>query len=498
MGNNKRHAPPNAGAMIEALRGLGYNTASAIADLIDNSIAAEANTVSLYFHWNDKDSSISILDDGIGMSALELDRAMRLGAINPLETRSVNDLGRFGMGLKTASFSQCRRFTVTSRKHGKTDCLRWDLDILAQQSVDDGWYMLEGPANGSEALASLPEKYEHGTHILWEELDRIVTPGFTKQNYLNLIDLIEAHLSMVFHRFLEGTAAPLRILINDSPVKPWNPFLPNHSATWSSPAVPIFCNGSTLEVQGFVLPHRDKLEADAFERAGGPDGWTAQQGFYVYRNKRLLVAGSWLGLGQNRLWTKEEAHRLARIRLDITNSADAEWKIDIRKSMARPPVSIRGQLVSIANDIRGRARKVYAARGAYAPRTSSPLIQAWHAEYKDGNMRYRIDREHPAVKSLLEGEPEHVALVEAMLRVVEETVPVQRIWLDTAEGKDVLRSGFSGDAPKEITDVLNVMYRNLVLRKGMESPLAKAQLLRTEPFQNYAELVNALPDIPIN
>lgn len=496
--NKKRHAPPKAGAMVEALRGLGYSTASAIADLIDNSIAAEASTVSLFFHWADNASCISILDDGNGMNAHELDRAMRLGAINPLQTRAVNDLGRFGMGLKTASFSQCRRFTVTSRKQGKTDCLRWDLDILAQQGVDDGWYMLEGPAEGSESLACLPEQCEHGTHILWEELDRIVSPGFTQQNFLNLIDQVEAHLSMVFHRFLEGPASFLRILINDSPVKPWNPFLPNHPATWSSPDVSIFCNGNSIEVQGFVLPHRDKLETEAFERAGGPDGWTAQQGFYVYRNKRLLVAGSWLGLGQNRSWTKEEAHRLARIRLDITNSADSEWKIDIRKSMARPPVSVRRQLVSIANDIRARARKVYASRGAYTPRASGPLIQAWHAEYRDGNMRYRIDREHPAVKPLLESGSEQIALIEAMLRVIEETVPVQRIWLDTAEGKDVLRSGFSGDAPKEITDVLDVMYSNLVLRKGVEPALAKAQLLRTEPFQNYADIVNALPDMPIH
>lgn len=493
---NQRYAPPKAGAMIEALRGLGYNSATALADLIDNSIAAQASTVRLNFHWAGKKSTISVLDDGCGMDGNELDRAMRLGAINPLATRSVGDLGRFGMGLKTASFSQCRRHTVTSRKQGETSCLRWDLDILAQSDDDDGWYMLEGPADGSEYLARLPDTFDHGTLVLWEELDRIFSPGFTEQNYLNLIDKIEAHLAMVFHRFIEGPGAQLRILINESQVKSWNPFLPTHSATWCSPAVQIVCSGGGVEVQGYVLPHRDRLEREVFDDLGGPDGWTAQQGFYVYRNKRLLVAGSWLGLGLKRAWTKEEAHRLARIRLDIANSADAEWKIDIRKSTARPPVSIRAQLVSIADDIRGRARKVYAFRGTYTAKTAEPLVQAWHAEYSKEGMRYRIDREHPAVKPFLEGDSVSVSRIEAMLRVVEETVPVQRIWLDTAEGKDVLRSGFSGDTPQEIMDILKIMYRNLVFKKGVEPALAKQQLLRTEPFQNFPELVKSLSDIP--
>jgi hypothetical protein len=219
----------------------------------------------------------------------------------------------------------------------------------------------------------------------------------------------------------------------------------------------------------------------------------------VYRNSRLLVAGSWLGLGQGRAWTKEEAHRLARIRLDIPNSADAEWKIDIRKSTARPPVAIRSQLALIADDVRARARKVYAHRGKYVNvGGNGPLIQAWQAEYSNGSMRYRIDRVHPAVKSILEEAGDLSSRIEAMLKVIEETVPVQRIWLDTAEGKDVLRTGFSGDASNDVMDILNVLYRNLVLKKNMEPRLAKAQLLRTEPFQNFAELVNSLPDELLN
>ena len=116
MALNTRHSPPRASAMIEALRGLGYSTASALADIIDNSIAAHAHNIDLQFTWNGEQSIITILDDGGGMDEAELERAMRLGDKSPLAVRAEDDLGRFGLGLKTASFSQCRSLTVISKK----------------------------------------------------------------------------------------------------------------------------------------------------------------------------------------------------------------------------------------------------------------------------------------------------------------------------------------------------------------------------------------------
>jgi hypothetical protein len=191
--------------------------------------------------------------------------------------------------------------------------------------------------------------------------------------------------------------------------------------------------------QGYVLPHQDKLDPSVYKRAAGPDGWTAQQGFYVYRNQRLLVAGSWLGLGHPRPWTKEEGCRLARLRVDLPNSLDSEWKIDIRKSTARPPAALRralGHLVEQAGAIR----------------------------------------------------PD----IEAMLRIIEETVPVQRIWLDTAEARETPRTGFTSDPPEEVSQVLRVMFRNMTERKGLSAEAAIARLLVTEPFQNFPDLVRAL------
>ena len=137
-----RSAPPRAMAMLESLRGLGYSTGAALADIIDNSISAGAKEVSIDFAWHGSASRITVLDDGRGMDDAELESAMRLGDKNPLDARAAHDLGRFGMGLKTASFSQCRRLTVASVKKGTTSCLRWDLDELAADP-DGGWLLME-------------------------------------------------------------------------------------------------------------------------------------------------------------------------------------------------------------------------------------------------------------------------------------------------------------------------------------------------------------------
>jgi hypothetical protein len=490
---NSRHAPPRASAMIEALRGLGYNTATALADIIDNSIAAKAKTVDLRFVWAGKQSRVEIQDDGCGMSATELDKAMRLGEKSPLEQRSADDLGRFGLGLKTASFSQCRRLTVASIGSDGLQSLYWDLDVLAASS-DDGWHLLEGVAEGSENILTPLMEAECGTLVVWELLDRIVTDGFKDQDFLDLIDRVERHLAMVFHRYLENSRTFV-LRINGKVIAPWDPFLSGHPGKpWHSPPAPSPL-APGVEIECHVLPHKDKLSEAEFESAQGLDGWTAQQGFYVYRNKRLLVAGSWLGLGTGRSWTKDEAHRLARIRLDIPNSADADWKIDIRKSTARPPVALRSWLIRLAEETRARARKAFVHRGQI-PRSKNgaTVAQAWRAEHFTGGIRYRIDVEHPAIRAVLDDAGNLLPQIKAMLRVIEETVPVQRIWLDTAENKEAPRTGFAEEPPAEVVSILEVLYSNMIQLKGMSPALARERLLHSEPFQNYPELVAALPD----
>jgi hypothetical protein len=493
MKSKTRSAPPRAMAMLESLRGLGYSTGAALADIIDNSISAGASEVRLDFAWDGASSRITILDDGRGMDDAELESAMRLGDKNPLDARSAHDLGRFGMGLKTASFSQCRRLTVATIKGGFMSCLRWDLDKLAADP-DGGWLLFEGPAQGSMPFIADLKGKRAGTVVLWETMDRIVTSGYTADDYLALTIEVEAHLAMVFHRLLQGPKVRLKLLLNGRSVAPWDPFMSGNAAKpWTSPVTKQTTDYGLVAVQCHVLPHRDRLTAAEFEVNGGPAGWTAQQGFYVYRNERLLVAGGWLGLGSSRAWNREEAHRLARISLDIPNTADADWKIDVRKSTARPPVSLRPWLTLLAENTRDRARRVFAYRGTPTPtQGNTPIEQAWRVERVKDGMRYRIEESHPSVAAVLGNVGDLVPLVKAMLRVIEETVPVQRIWLDTAEQKETPRTGFAGEPPEAVVAVLNPLFTDMIGRRGMSVEAAKRALLSTEPFQNYQGLIARL------
>ncbi|MCY1441234.1 hypothetical protein D9M71_575410 [compost metagenome] len=208
------------------------------------------------------------------------------------------------------------------------------------------------------------------------------------------------------------------------------------------------------------------------------------------------MAGSWLGLGSGRSWTKDEAHRLARIRLDIPNSADADWKIDIRKSTARPPVYLRTWLTTLAEETRARARRAFAHRGKPVLMGNRQVVEAWKVENLAKGIRYRIDSEHPAIRAVLDDAGTLLPQIKAMMRVIEETVPVQRIWIDTAENKDTPCTGFDQAPSEEVSEILRVMYRNLVEKKGYSSASAKEQLRVTEPFHAFPALVDALPDTP--
>ena len=491
-----RNAPPHAGSMLESLRGLGYAPATALADLIDNSIAANSTEVSIHFEWAGPQSWVRIVDDGNGMDDAALEAGMRLGARDPRAERAATDLGRFGLGLKTASFSQARRLTVASKqKGGPVACLRWDLDLIGQEQGAE-WPLFEGAALGSEHLIAPLDQMEHGTVVLWENLDRIVTDGFKATDMIELTERVDVHLAMTFHRLLEGQQPELRLLLNGQPIRSWDPFLTGHpSKALESPEYRIvYATGVTAQCH--VLPHRDMLKSSEQESAAGPAGWTQQEGFYVYRNKRLLLAGGWLGLGDGgKPWPRDEAHRLARIRLDIPNSADADWKINVLKSTASPPVRLRSQLHRLASETRNTARKVFAHRGHITQVTGTrpnALKEAWQARRSAQGTSYRIARDHDLVASVLNRAGPLKPDILALLRLIEETVPVQRIWLDTAEDKETPRTGFAGAPDDEVMETLQSMFDALVKFRGLSPSEARERLGRTPPFDRYLKLVSAL------
>ena len=483
--------PPDASSMIESMRSYGYTLPAALADLIDNSIAAAASTVELRFHWSGADSWVSILDDGSGMSEAALRDAMRLGSRSPLEERDRDDLGRFGLGLKTASLSQCRRLTVASKPaDGGRSVRRWDLDYLQQRDVQ-GWRLLTNPFPGSEQLLGGLDDFEHGTLVLWEVLDRLVGKARVDdekvhKHFLRLVEDVEKHLAMVFHRYLGRVRSQLRIVINGHELDAWDPFVERHSATQRTPEerVAILGHEEAVRVRGYVLPHKDHLGDSQHREASGPRGWNAQQGFYLYRNKRLIVPGSWLGLGASRPWTKEEHYKLARIRIDIPNSMDHLWQLDVKKSTVRAPLQLRERLKGLAQTVRRDARAVFAHRGKYRRRkTREEYDRPWKAGRRSGVMVYRIDRDHPVISALLQSVGTEASTdLEAAFRIIEETVPVEQIWLDAAEKPDETSRPFHGSTNRQIRTLIKIAYKALRRNRKASHEEAVQLLLRCEEF----------------
>tara|TARA_B100001059_G_scaffold201139_1_gene208318 strand:+ start:291 stop:1805 length:1515 start_codon:yes stop_codon:yes gene_type:complete len=494
-------SPPSAGAMLESLRAYGYSLNSAIADLIDNSITATAKNVWITLRWQGENSWIIIRDDGTGMSEEQLSKAMVAGSQSPLNQREKHDLGRFGLGLKTASLSLARSLTVASKtKSTPLAVRRWDLDYIAEQQTNE-WRLLKTGRNDSgEKLAGI-ENQNSGTVVLLENLDKlcagtIATSPSHRDEFYHQIDSLRDHLGMIFHRFI-AVPSRLRIFINGDTeahtVKPWDPFFSKHKATEPKPVVKIPFGKTITVVQGFILPHKDMLTQDEYEEAGGPLGWNAHQGFYVYRGDRLLVSGSWLGLREGfSKWRAEEHYKLARIRVDITNEMDSDWKIDVKKSLATPPQNVALALVHYASQVRAEAREIFAHRGKYGKRKRDEKIgKVWLVKQTHGQNTYRLDRNHPVIKSFLDRLGGGNKEVEAIFRLIEETVPVEQIWLDSAETPEMRTSPFGTASETEVIEAAET-YLGL-LQGSVSTPSSEliSQICNLECFSDYSDIIYA-------
>lgn len=492
-----RRLEPPAAALMQSIRGVGYHPRTAIADLIDNSIAAGATTVLVMLQWAGTDSFVSILDDGKGMDADGIDLAMTLGSRTPSASRAATDLGRFGLGLKTASLSQCSRLVVASKRSGTTAVRIWDLDVVNETN---DWIVLDEPEPIEVEAISALDSLVSGTAVIWRHLDRILgspirTDEESRLRFQQLAIEVEMHLAMTFQRFLEGSRPKLKLFINGTDeefrIKPWDPFCTENPATQALPPARRTTEAGTVELRGFVLPHKDRLGTAAFDSAAGPAGWISQQGIYVYRADRLLVAGSWLGLGQPKRWARDEQHKLARIALDIPNSADSAWSIDIKKSSARPPSDLRSWLTRQIASVRTEAREVFVHRGnRAAAATKAAFVPLWQ-QSSTGAASYRLNRDHPLLKAQLENAGKNKGLLE-LLRLIETTVPVHRIWLDVAESPES-PSPLREQVPDSmILDAARDLVQRIARAESITLTQAIARVKLIEPFDQYAAIIDGM------
>lgn len=375
--------PPAAARTITSFRDIGYDLPRAIADIVDNSISANATNVDVTLSFGGSQSWIRIADNGDGMDAEALLEAMRYGSEREYD---YEDLGRFGFGLKTASTSQCQRVTVASRHDLNHEieirCL--DLDHIERTNR---WEVIVIDTDGAVDHLVEPIREAPGTVVLWEHLDRVLEYKdpfgvWAQRRMLTFAEEIDQHLAMVFHRFLDGEVAGkhLTISVNDSEVRAWDPFCRDEVDTTELSSSDIRIASSDglgiVSVRAFVLPPQGKFSSpSAWRQASGPAKWNRQQGLYIYRANRLIQPGGW-----NRMRTTEEHNKLARIALDFFPDLDTAFSINIMKASVQLPEELREHLKPVIaatvreanNRYREKSQRPRTAHTAVPPAPSTP------------------------------------------------------------------------------------------------------------------------------
>jgi hypothetical protein len=286
---------------------------------------------------------------------------------------------------------------------------------------------------------------------------------------------------MVFHRFIESKR--IKIYFQEYEIKPWNPFLIGEQATQSFSEEQLH-NGKVI-IKGFVLPHKSKLNDETFRIAEGTKGWNEHQGFYIYRNERLLLAGDWLGL-----FRKEEHYKLVRIQIDIPNSLDADWQIDIKKSVARPPLIYRDQIKNYATKVRAQGVEVYRHRGKTIKQSNGQkFVPLWIDHKRGDKWFYKVNREHPLlelVKSQAQNDPEKA--IETLIRFIEENIPSKSIYIKAAEEPETQGNPFEGVDHEPIRKTMESMFNSLIT-KGKTAEEAKAIIANIDPFNQFTHFL---------
>lgn len=469
--------PPAAPAMLDSLRALGYSFESALADILDNSIAAGARIIDVQFR-TDPSLYVAVIDDGSGMSEAELQEAMRHGGVGPSNQRASGDLGRFGLGLKTASMSQCRRLTVLTKKDGVSSGATWNLDRVEETGDWVVGILSENELAASMQFAALGRQTS-GTVVVWEQFDRAAAGEGDPAAALGaLVDLAREHLRLVFHRFLAGDGGPrLGIAINNAKLVPFDPYLTSHQATQMLPPETLRVEGAEITLRPYVLPHISRMSKADLQLAGGEDGLRRNQGFYVYRNRRLITYGTWF-----RLIRQEELTKLARVQVDISNDLDHLWALDVKKSRAHPPEAVRVVLQRVVERIAGTSRTVYRFRGR---RPSGEVTHVWDRLVVRDGISYQLNRAHPLVSALFDAlDDAGDQVLDQLLRAVEISLPTDVIYADMGSERRIQQIAEGEDIEPYLMDVAV----RLVATLGNDSKAIDRvldSLAHIEPFSSH-------------
>lgn len=473
---------PNPNALIFSMRSLGYDIKMAIADLIDNSISANAKRIDVIFYWNGSESIIAIKDNGNGMSEDELANNLRLGSSSPEDVRDINDMGRFGLGLKAASFSQCRLLTVVSKKRTYNEAVMiWDLDYVKQQNK---WLVKVANMNVYEAITGRVD--ESGTIVVWDKLDKSLFRELSsverpESRFLEIAEQINNHIGVTYHEYSND----IEFYINNHRVKMWDPFLSVNKSTRVFPEEMFTTRGVRATVTAYVLPYIDYMSAEEINLVNGDSTWQNLQGFYIYRNRRLIVKADWLlPKLDKKLSTKH-----ARIKIELDNTCDELWNIDLKKSKVVPPMSLIKDLNRIAKFTREESEKIYKHKGKVVSQALSGRKEyVWDTISKDGKFTYKINRDHPNIKRIImENDSDDIR---KLISLIESTMPIHQI-IANQQDKDISQDEVNTLSEK---DLLKLAYdaSKAFAVQGMSKSEILSMLRLVQPFNEHIEIIDEL------
>lgn len=437
-----------AKALLTGLRAIGYNFSTAVADIIDNSISAQSTEIKIFSDPLSEEPYFCVLDNGTGMSAQELDNAMLPGSDRENKEDSKLELGRFGLGLKSASLSQCREFTVASKKDGQLNAMSFDLDVIETANK-----LLLKQLNEQEVM-EIPEianllKYDSGTLVVWRKFDKI--EGLAKNfedSFRAAVADSKKHIELVFHRFYNKIA----IFYNNVRIARRDPFLLGSTGRQQTGRTStIHIDGSEIVITPYTLPFAKTLTAEEKELLGNPKSIYDEQGFYLYRNERLISWGSWMRMG-----TRSELNKLARIQIDIPSSLDSVWMLDVKKSSAKIPDKIKDRIRMAVEDSIVRSKRTTKFPGV---KEQSVTHKIWdRISEHEGKVRYQINREAPSIAALYDtlGDTEK-ELLEIMLSQIESYLPKHSIANDNMDDINIVNSGDDSEEERLIEEIEKIV-----------------------------------------
>ena len=464
--------PLPAKALVTGFRAIGYSFSTAVADIFDNSVSAGAKEIHAVSDPLATKPYFCILDNGSGMNENGLENALLLGSDRTDKKDSEKELGRFGLGLKSASLSQCRKLTVVTKKKNmpRPIAMCLDLDVIEEKNEYELSVLNEEEINSLPCVEKLAE-YKSGTLVIWNGFDRIEKKGFQK-SFRQLVAEAKKHIELVFHRFYKK----LNIFFDYIRIEERDPFLLSAARRQPGRTISINYNGDSIEITAHTLPYANTLTKEQRNLLGNPKSIYDDQGFYIYRNKRLISWGGWMRMG-----LKSELNKLARVQIDFPSTLDSVWTLDVKKSSAKIPDSLKKSIISSAAEAIGNGRRAMTHPGRKEKRGEFPLWE--RLETRENEVRYQINRNNPVIVQLKDclGKKQNL-LLDMLLSHLETFIPKLRIYNDQAN-ENVSIQNTSCDI--ELESVVNQMISILSLAEPEDRENLFDRLFSAEQFQNF-------------